>query len=94
VDGADVHIFLRGRSGRLDGFCVHFVVRLMGANKLHVDDLQPVRNGHAMVVSLLQSAKLNRHDPWAYLKDVLERLLTHPNNRIGELLPHRWSTAG
>ena len=46
----------------------------------------------AVVMSLLQSAKLNGHDPWAYLKDVLERLLTHPNNRIGELLPHRWST--
>ena len=45
-----------------------------------------------MVMSLLQSAKLNGHDPWAYLKDVLERLLTYPNNRIGELLPHRWST--
>ena len=45
----------------------------------------------AMVMSLVQSAKLNGHDPWAYLKDVLERLLAHPNNRIDELLPHRWN---
>ncbi len=45
----------------------------------------------AMVMSLVQSAKLNGHDPWVYLKDVLERLLSHPNHRIGELLPHRWS---
>jgi transposase len=44
----------------------------------------------AVVMSLVQSAKLNGHDPWAYLKDVLERLLMHPNNRIDELLPHRW----
>ena len=44
----------------------------------------------AAVMSLVQSAKLNGHDPWAYLKDVLERLLAHPNNRIDELLPHRW----
>lgn len=44
----------------------------------------------AMVMSLVQSAKLNGHDPWAYLRDVLERLLAHPNNRIDELLPHRW----
>jgi len=44
----------------------------------------------AMVMSLVQSAKLNGHDPWAYLKDVLERLLAHPNNCIDELLPHRW----
>jgi transposase len=30
---------------------------------------------------------------WVYLKDVLERLLSHPNHRIDELLPHRWSLA-
>lgn len=44
----------------------------------------------AAVMSLVQSAKLNGHDPYAYLKDVLTRLPTHPNSRIGELLPHRW----
>jgi hypothetical protein len=45
----------------------------------------------AAVMSLIQSAKLNGHDPYAYLKDVLERLPTHPASRIEELLPHRWS---
>jgi hypothetical protein len=44
----------------------------------------------AMVMSLVQSAKLNGHDPWAYIKEVLERLLAHPNNRIDELSPHHW----
>ena len=44
----------------------------------------------AVVMSLVQSAKLNGHDPWAYLKDVLERLPTHLNSRIEELLPHCW----
>jgi len=47
----------------------------------------------AAVMSLIQSAKLNGHDPYAYLKDVLERLPTHPASRIEELLPHRWSSA-
>lgn len=47
----------------------------------------------AMVMSLLQSAKLNGHDPWAYLKDVLTRLPMHLNSRITELLPHRWHAA-
>lgn len=47
----------------------------------------------AMVMSLVQSARLNGHEPWAYLKDVLERLLEHPNHRIDELLPHRWTPA-
>ncbi len=29
-------------------------------------------------MGLIQSAKLNCHDPYRYLKDVLERLPTHP----------------
>lgn len=44
----------------------------------------------AIIMSLLQSAKLHGHDPWAYLKDVLTKLPTHMNSRIEELLPHRW----
>jgi len=44
----------------------------------------------AAVMSLIQSAKLNGHDPYAYLKDVLARLPTHKNSQISELLPHRW----
>ena len=47
----------------------------------------------AAVMSLIQSAKLNGHDPYAYLKDVLERLPTQTNSRIDELLPHRWLPA-
>ena len=44
----------------------------------------------AAVMSLMQSAKINGHDPYAYMKDILTRLPTHKNSRIGELLPHRW----
>ena len=44
----------------------------------------------AAVMSLIQSAKLNGHDPYAYLKDVLIRLPTQRNSMIGELLPNRW----
>jgi transposase len=44
----------------------------------------------AAVMSLIQSARMNGHDPHAYLKDILSRLPTHKASRIGELLPHRW----
>ena len=44
----------------------------------------------AVVMSLVQSAKLNGLDPWAYLRDVLARIHSHPSNRIDALLPHRW----
>jgi transposase len=47
----------------------------------------------AAVMSLVHSARLNGHDPYAYLRDVLERLPTHPASRVAELLPHRWSAS-
>lgn len=43
-----------------------------------------------MLMSLIESAKLNGHDAWAYLKDELTKLPTWPNSRIQELLPYRW----
>ena len=47
----------------------------------------------ATVMSLVQSAKLNGLDPWAYLRDVLARIHSHPSNRLDDLLPHRWQPA-
>jgi len=44
----------------------------------------------AAIMSLIQSARLNGHDAFGYMKDVIERLPTQPASRIGELLPHRW----
>jgi hypothetical protein len=45
----------------------------------------------AAITSLIQSAKLNGHDPYVYLKDVLERLPTQRDSHIAQLLPHRWA---
>ena len=45
----------------------------------------------AAIMSLIHSARLNGHDPYAYLRDVMERLPTQPAGRITELLPHLWS---
>jgi transposase len=47
----------------------------------------------AAIMSLLHSARINGHEPYAYLKDVLNRLPTHPASRIDDLLPHRWKPA-
>lgn len=47
----------------------------------------------AAIMTLIQSAKLNGHDPYAYLKDVLSRLPTQKNSAIDELLPHNWKPA-
>lgn len=47
----------------------------------------------AAVMSLIHSARLNGHDVYAYMKDVLERLPSLPASRISELFPHRWAGA-
>lgn len=44
----------------------------------------------AAVMSVIQSARTNGHDPCVYLSDVLARLPTQKASKIGELLPHRW----
>ena len=65
------------------------------AARLH-DGRVPVDNNHIenlmrpWATSLVQSAELSGHDPWAYLKNELIRLPTHLNSRIDEMLPHLW----
>jgi len=44
----------------------------------------------AILYSVIQSAKRHGLDPFAYLRDVLQRVWTQPQNRIRELLPDQW----
>lgn len=44
----------------------------------------------AAIMSLIQTAKLNGHDPYSYLCDVLRRLPTQRASEVHELLPNRW----
>lgn len=44
----------------------------------------------AAIMSLIQTAKLNGHEPHAYLKDVLDRLPTQKYSQLHELLPYHW----
>lgn len=50
-------------------------------------------NRAATIMNLIQSARMNGHDPYAYLNDVLMRLPTHRASEITEFLPHRWTPA-
>ncbi len=44
----------------------------------------------ATLFSLIASAKRHGLDPFAYLRDLLARIPTHPHRRIDELFPDRW----
>ena len=44
----------------------------------------------AVLMTVLQSCRAFKVEPWAYLKDVLDRVSTHPASRIAELLPDAW----
>jgi transposase len=44
----------------------------------------------AVLMSLCTTCKVLGIDPQAYLRDVLDRISTHPASRIEELLPDRW----
>jgi hypothetical protein len=46
----------------------------------------------AVVASLVATAKLNDVEPFAYLRDVLERMSKgHPMSRLEDLLPWNWA---
>jgi hypothetical protein len=96
----------RSESGRVGISPTGLVHLRQGTHNNHVENrIRPVALGRsnwlfcgslragqraANIMSLIQSAKLNSHDPYAYLKDVLERLPTLTASRIEDLLPHKW----
>jgi len=47
----------------------------------------------AILASLITTCKRLDIDPFAYLRDVFERISAHPASRLTELLPDHWKTA-
>ena len=44
----------------------------------------------AVLLSFTETCKRNAVEPFAWFRDVLSRIATHPINRIEDLLPHNW----
>ncbi len=44
----------------------------------------------AILYTLIRTCERHGVNAWAYLKDVLERISTHPASEIDQLLPHKW----
>ena len=47
----------------------------------------------ATIYSLVGTCKLLGIEPFEYLRDVIERLPTHPAERVAELTPRNWRAA-
>jgi len=48
----------------------------------------------AIMYTLIETARLNDVDPEAWLGDVISRIADHPNTKIDDLVPWKWSGAG
>jgi hypothetical protein len=62
-------------------------------NWLHLGSDRGGRTG-AVLMNLVQRCRPFGVEPFAYLRDVLERISTHPASRIAELLPDAWQPSG
>ena len=57
-------------------------------------DVASEGGGRTWATSLIQTAKLNQVELFAYIRDVLKQLVAgHPVNRLDELLPWNWKPA-
>jgi hypothetical protein len=68
----------------------------IGRKLEQVGRLRQIRNGDAtaaVLTSLIATSKRLSIDPFAYLRDIFERISTHPQNLIAELLPDQWRAA-
>ena len=66
------------------------VVALGRKNWLFAGSFEGARRA-ALLYSLVQSCALVDVPPFEYLKDVLLRVATHPQRRIGQLTPKGWA---
>lgn len=70
-------------------------LKLIGMGRINWLFLGSDKGGQtaAVLFSFTATCKQLGIDTWTYLKEVLERLPTHPAERLSELLPHRWQAA-
>ena len=75
----------------IDNNAVENALRPVAVGRKNWLHLGSDRGGHtaAVLMSLVQSCKRLGNEPFAYLRDVLDRVSTHPASRVEDLLPDR-----
>jgi hypothetical protein len=65
-------------------------LRIVSPEMLHCREMEGGRTAAVLMMSVCTTCKELGIDPQAYIRDVLDRVSTHPAKRIEELLPDRW----
>lgn len=89
-----LNVFLEDGRVEIDNNTIermHRIIAITRKNSLFAGAESGARSW-AIFVSLIQTARLNGHDPFAYLKDVLERIVSGRTkaNQLETLLPWNW----
>jgi transposase len=83
--------------GRLeiDNNCAENAIRPLALGRKNFLFVGSPRGGKACAIALtlLQSAKAAGLNPYEYLLDIYNRIMSHPVNRLHELLPAAWKTS-
>jgi transposase len=91
----DLQTFIRDGELSIDNNLAERTLRAQAIGRKNYLFVGSDRGGHtaAILYSFVGSCKRFGADPFAYLKDVLGRLPTHPGDRLAELLPDAWFAA-
>ena len=87
-----LHRYLEDGRLRIGNHLVENLIRPLGIGRKNWLFFGSERGGQAaaVILSLVSSCKALDINPWTYLEDVLRRIMSHPHNRIDELLPANW----
>ena len=80
----------------IDNNLVENAIRPIALGRRNWLQLGSDRSGRtvATLLSLVQSCKILGNEPFAYLREVLDRVSTHPARRVADLLPDRRALPG
>lgn len=88
----DLNVYLEDGRLPIDNNLAENAIRPIALGRKNWLFLGSEIGGHtaAVLMSFTATCRKNKINTWAYLKDVLQRIQSHPISRLDELLPDQW----
>jgi len=88
----ELNVFLQDGRLSIDNNLAEQAIRPIALGRKNWLFLGSENGGHtaAVLMSFCSTCRKNKINTWKYLKDVLQRIQSHPASRLEELLPDRW----